>query len=497
MEKDRTPLVLAVDQGTSSTKSVIFDGWGRKRASFTCPLTTRYGEGGRAEQNPQDIYESVIRSAKGALEKLDKESPGDRSRIIGAGISNQRETLVLWDKQGRPVLPALLWQDKRCLDICHGLEKRGAGPLIRERTGLRIDPYFSGGKLAWLMEHHGRVRELHDRGELYFGTVESWLLYRLTGGEVHLTDHTNASRTLLFNINDLSWDRDLLDIFGVGRLNLPEIRPSAGYFASSDFNGLFPRPLPITAVAGDSHAALFGELCFGPGDAKATLGTGCSLMVNCGPERPSSGGGLDTIAFSAPGRVWYAKEGIIVSAGSVLTWLKDKWGFFDSPEELNRLDPRKHGSPELFLIPGHAGLGEPFWKSDDSGRIYGLRFDTEREDILMAALEAIQFQIRAVSDALAEENGKGCAALNIDGGISGNEFVGSGLADLLGVPVSRFSLADVSALGAGLLALWGAGHFLGTDEIGRLPLERLTIQPAVRKDREEKYRRWFELAKGE
>lgn len=470
--------ILAIDQGTSSTKSIVFNDRADPVAAATAPLHTTYTADGRAEHEPEAIYRSVIESISVCIQQLETEAGVSRKQVVCAGITNQRETFVLWDADGTPVHDAVVWQCKRSVDICSELKTDGAEDEIRNRSGLIIDPYFSGTKITWLLRNVPAIRAAHDAGEIRFGTVDSWLLYRLTGGAVHATDHTNASRTLLFNIHTLAWDDTLAQILETPSLRLPTVHPSAHHYGDSDFAGLFPRAIPITAMIGDSHAALFGERCYEPGSAKATLGTGSSVLINAGagvpPLCPSA---MSTVGFSLPGRLDYALEGIIVSAGSVLTWLGRELGLFDDAAELDAVADTVADSGGVCVVPGHAGLGAPFWKMDARGSVTGLTFGTTKNHILRAALECIPYQIRAILDAIADDSGVRCRSIRVDGGISRNRFVIRWLTDTLALPVHTFATADVTALGAALLAGLGAGLYSGLDAIEALAFGERVSEP--------------------
>ena len=469
--------ILAIDQGTSSTKSIVFSPDGRQVASASAALHTRYTADGKAEQNPEAIYGSVIDSVAACVNKLESESQIRRDEIFCAGIANQRETFLLWDENG-PLHDAVVWQCKRSVDICSELKEAGAEPEIRNRSGLILDPYFSGTKLTWLLRNIPSVRACHEAGSACFGTVDTWLVHRLTAGRVHATDQTNASRTLLFNIHTLDWDDRLTGILGAPLLRLPEVFPSAHRYAESTFEGIFPKPVPITGMVGDSHAALFGERCHRSGEVKATLGTGSSILINAGANAPPlCPSAMTTIGFGLPGRTDYALEGIVVSAGSVLNWLRKDLGLFEDPSSLDEIARSVADSGGVCVIPGHAGLGAPFWKMDARGSIVGLTFASSRAHLIRAALECIPYQIRAIVDAIAEETGVRCRSIRADGGISRNEFVMQWLADTLALPVHTFTFPEVTALGAALLAGIGAGVYSGIEEVAALDLAEQVRKP--------------------
>lgn len=476
--------ILAIDQGTSSTKTIICDGKGAVLASATVPLKSAYGPDGTAEQDPEDIFTSVIDAVASVVEIFEAERNISRTEIECVGIANQRETFVLWDKSGIPLHNAVLWQCKRSVEICNELKEAGTEHEVRERSGLIIDPYFSGTKVSWLRRHSKKISAAHERGEIWFGTVDSWLLNRLTDGAVHATDHTNASRTMMLNIKSLKWDPELTRILEIPNIRLPAVYPSAYDYGASDFSGIFREPVPITALIGDSHASFFGGRCFTPGSAKATLGTGCSILLNAGDATPPSyPTTMTTVGYSLPGRTDYALEGIIVSAGAVLTWLQRELGLYDDPSELESIAEALEDSGGVTVVPGHAGLGAPFWTMDARGSIHGLTFGSNKSHILRGALESIAFQIRAIFDAITGESGIKCSSLRVDGGISKNGFVTQWIADTLGVPVNIFSLPNITAQGAALLAGIGAGVYAGIKEVAALKQDESRIEPGKNRTR--------------
>jgi len=467
--------ILAVDQGTSSTKAIVFSLAGREVARASSPLATRYTADGKAEQDPEGIYRSFLDAVAGCLQRLESAAGISREQIACAGIANQRETFLLWDERG-PLHDAVVWQCKRSVDICAELKQAGVEPEIRRRSGLILDPYFSGTKLTSLLRNVPAVRSAHDSGKAWFGTIDTWLLHRLSG--VYATDFTNASRTLLFNIHTLEWDGELARILGAPSLRLPAVHPSAHRFGESDFGGLFEHPVPITALVGDSHAALFGERCYRPGEAKATLGTGCSILINAGEAPPRlSVSAVSTIGYGLPDRTDYALEGIVISAGSVLNWLQKELGLFDDPAVLDDMARGLANTGGVVLIPAHAGLGAPFWKMQARGALTGLSFGTSKAHIVRAALECIPYQIRAIVEAIAAEAGIRCRLIRADGGISRSRFVMQHLADTLRLPVRAPAFPDVTALGAALLAGIGLGLYGGIDDMDRLELADQIREP--------------------
>lgn len=451
--------ILAIDQGTSSTKALIFDQNGEIMARGVAPLETLFLKDGWVEQDPFGIYQNVLQAVQLCLDDFTAKG-GDVTQIQTSGISNQRETFVLWDTQGQPLYNAVVWQCKRSTQICERLIAQGLQDQVSNSTGLLLDPYFSGTKLIWLYENDPKIQAAIDRGEAYFGTVDTWLLYQLSGGKTFATDYTNASRTLFFNLHTLEWDNDLLERFKLSRLNLPEVKASSAYFGETDFAGLLPKPISIQAMIGDSHAAAFGEACFKPGDAKATLGTGCSILMNTGklPTQAASGM-VRTICWSTNERIDYALEGAIVSCGATVEWLKNELGLFRDSFETAVMAEAVGNNGGVSIIPAFSGLGAPYWQMNRKASIQGLTFGSNKNHIVRAALESIVFQINAVIRAMEADSQLKVEALMINGGISKNTFVVQALADLLGIPVVHKGMADVSAFGAALLAGLGANVF--------------------------------------
>lgn len=480
-------LMLAIDQGTSGTKAVLFDKRGAIAAKATVPLKSLYPQPGFVEQNPEEIFRTTIEAVKACV----AQAPSGSS-IAVAGISNQRETLLLWDRAGKPLANAVVWQCKRPVAICNRLKEQGVEPEIHRRTGLIVDPYFSGTKVMWLYENDESVRRAVDDGNACFGTVDTWLLYRLTGGKRYRTDYTNACRTLFFNINDLSWDQALLDMLGLGGLVLPEAQSSASSFGETDFDGTLSSPVEIGAMIGDSHASAFGQACFDPGAAKVTMGTGSSILMNTGSQRKKSNTGMvETICFSTADRVDYALEGIIVSCGATLTWLKDQLGLYRDVAELEPAAESLESSEGVYLIPAFAGMGAPHWKMDARAMVSGLTFGSTRNHVMRAALESIPYQIADIICSMEADSGIKLRELVADGGISRNGFVMRLCADLLKTSVVQRGIEEVSALGAATLAGLHKGIFSDLDALRVLESTPLTYTPREdHTDAQTGYRGW-------
>lgn len=483
--------ILAVDQGTGGTKAVIFNAAAQIVAKGFEELQSRYPQHGFVEQNPLEIYQSVVRAVSKCVDQF-KRSGGRMDAVRMCGIANQRETFVLWDKQGTPLHDAVVWQCKRSVNICEQLKKTPLEKMIVERTGLVIDPYFSGTKVKWLYDNVDTVKQMVDKGRAFGGTVDTWLLYKLTNGKRFLTDYTNASRTLFFNIDKLAWDSELLEAFGLVKLRLPEPHPSAYDFGETTFEGLFPRPIKITGMIGDSHAAAFGETCFEPGDVKATLGTGCSILMNTGVKRVASKNGLvTTICWSLPGLTTYALEGIIVSAGATIKWLRDQLRLFVHTRDTETMANSVPDNNGVYLVPAFSGLGAPYWKMDSQAVISGLTFGAERNHIVRAALEAIAYQIKDVVSVMEAEAGVPLKELMTDGGITVNNFVMQFIANLLNVQVRNIGMEEVSALGAAYIAGLEGGVYEDISQLKEIIHAQRRFMPGDKKAKTlEFYRGW-------
>ena len=470
--------IVAVDQGTSATKTVVFDTCGQIVAQAAEPLKSYFPQPGYVEQDPLEIYQNVLASVKKCLERYREAVSHDLTKIKTCGISNQRETFLLWDRSGRPLSKAVVWQCKRSVEICSRLKKSDLEKEVNDRTGLIIDPYFSGTKMIWLYENDPRMRNVIDSGKAYFGTIDTWLLFKLTKGQSYCTDYTNASRTLFFNINDLQWDKYLLDIFNLHNLNLPQPQPSSYSYGRSDFEGLFPDKINISAMIGDSHAAAFGEGCFSPGTAKATMGTGSSILLNTGSRRIHSEKGMvTTICWSMPHRVDYALEGIIVTCGATINWLRDQLGLFDDNRQTEKIALSIEDTNGVYLVPAFSGLGAPHWKMDAKAAISGLSLGCDRNHVIRAALESIPYQIKDVISAMEHDSGITLKELKVDGGVTANHFVMQFLANLLKTNVVNIGLEEVSALGAACLAGLQQKIFSDMSQLKNLTTGRKSFSP--------------------
>jgi glycerol kinase len=470
------PLLLAIDQGTTSTRAMLFDGDGRPLGSHQRELRQIYPANGWVEHDPEEIWQATLACCRAVL----KESGG----VAAIGITNQRETSVVWDRAtSKPIHNAIVWQDRRTAERCRDLKAKGFEDGVSARTGLLLDPYFSATKVQWILDHVPGARARAERGELCFGTIDSWLIYRLTNGRVHATDVTNASRTLLLDLQTLAWDGEMLDLFCVPQAILPEVRDSAGDFGAADA-AHFGRAIPILGVAGDQQAAAFGQACFRPGDVKSTYGTGCFALVNTGPTAPVSQNRLlATSAWRIGADAAYAIEGSIFIAGAVVQWLRDALGVIRSAAEIEALASTAKPAEGLYFVPAFTGLGAPYWDPDARGAILGLTRDMGVAEIARAALDSVCFQTRDLLEAMGRDmkrSGLGVpSALKVDGGMVRNDWFCQRLADLTGLSVERPVVTETTALGAAYLAGLAAGLFRNTDDIGaRWALDR-RFEPAT------------------
>ncbi len=480
--------ILALDQGTSSSRAILFDTYGRPVASDSRPFTQIYPRPGWVEQNPEEIWSSQLAAARAVLEKAGIGA----DRVISIGIANQRETTIVWDRRtGRPVCNAIVWQCRRTAAQCETLKRAGCEQLVRERTGLVLDAYFSGTKIAWILDNIDGVRARSDRGELAFGTVDSWLVWNLTGGKVHATDVSNASRTMLYDIHKRSWDDELLAMLNVPHSLLPVVRQSSGIIGYTTAD-LFGREIPIAGVAGDQQAALFGQTCFERGDVKVTYGTGSFILVNTGEEAVrSTHGMLATVAWEIDGHVTYALEGSVFVAGAAVQWLRDGLGIVAASSETESLALSVPDTGGVVVVPAFTGLGAPEWDMYARGAILGLTRGTTRAHIVRATLEGIACSVKDVIDAMVEEAGSPVTALKADGGASRNGFLMQFQSDILGRPVSVPSCVETTARGVAFLAGLATGVWTGCPELKNLcDIERSYAPVLLPADRDHLYARW-------
>jgi len=450
----RPPCVLALDQGTTSTRAMAFDARGRVVAVAQEELAQHYPRAGWVEHDAEAIWRATSALARQVV----GEAESDGYEVVALGLTNQRETTVLWERgTGRPVHNAIVWQDRRTADRCRALADAGHGDAVRERTGLLIDPYFSATKVAWLLEHVPEAERAAAREDLAFGTVDSFLLWRLTGGAVHATDATNASRTMLFDIHRQRWDEGLLEALGIPPALMPEVRDSVAQFGTTTDEAVGKR-IPVLGIAGDQQAAAVGQVCIRPGMVKSTYGTGCFVLAHTGDEPVASQNRLlTTVALRIDGRASYSLEGSIFVAGAAVQWLRDGLGLIADAAETEALAAGLEDNGGVYMVPAFTGLGAPWWDPDARGALLGLTRATRAGHLARAALEAVCFQTRDLADAMVADSGRALAALRVDGGMVANDWLCQFLADVTGIEVERPGVSETTALGAAYLAGLGAG----------------------------------------
>ena len=474
-----SPVILALDQGTTSSRAIVFDRTGRALATAQQEFRQIFPQPGWVEHDAEEIFATQRDTAAQALAAAAL-APG---QLAGIGITNQRETTVVWERaSGKPIANAIVWQDRRTASACDALRAAGHEPLFRARTGLVLDAYFSGTKLAWLLDNVPGARARAERGELAFGTVDSWLTWKLSGGSTHVTDVSNASRTLLFNIHTLDWDEELLALLRVPRAVLPQVASSSEAVATTRVPGL-PAGTPIAGMAGDQQAALFGQACHSPGLAKNTYGTGCFLLMNTGQEVPDSANQLlSTVAWRRSGHTHYALEGSVFIAGAAVQWLRDGLGIIGSAAEVEALAASVPDTGDVRFVPALTGLGAPYWDPHARGTIVGITRGTTRAHLARAALEAIAFQSAELLDAMQKDAATPLAELRVDGGASANGLLMQIQADILGVPVVRPKVTETTALGAAYLAGLATGVWRDEAEIASLWAKDRVFEPRMSRD---------------
>ncbi len=482
--------ILAIDQGTTSSRAIIFDGEQNVVASSQKEFSQIYPDSGWVEHDPDEIWETVLFTCRRAMEK----GGVSAGQIAAIGITNQRETVVIWDREtGKPVHNAIVWQDRRTASMCETLKLAGREKLFTKKTGLLLDPYFSGTKVRWMMENVTGIRERARKGKLAFGTMDSFLIWRLTGGQVHATDATNASRTLMFDINTQQWDEELLKILKVPAEILPRVLDCADNFGVTDAS-LFGAPIAIRGVAGDQHAAAIGQGCFKPGMMKATFGTGCFALLNTGEELVRSRNRLlSTIAYRFNGKTSYALEGSVFVAGAAVQWLRDGLGIIKSAQETGEMAAAADPNQDVYMVPAFVGLGAPYWDADARGAIFGLTRGSGPREFARAALESVCFQAKDLMDAMARDwKGQGAETiLRVDGGMVASEWTMQFLADMLDAPVNRPKILETTALGAAWLAGAHVGVWANERHFARnWALDRQFVPGISRKERNRKLRGW-------
>ena len=458
--------IMALDAGTTSNRCIIFDHDGNIHASAQREFPQYYPQPGWVEHDANEIWETQLAVIKQAMADAGLQA----SDLAAIGITNQRETVVVWDREtGEPVCPAIVWQCRRTAGYCDELRERGFADIIRRKTGLVLDAYFSGTKLKWILDQVPGAREQAEAGRLLFGTVDTWLIWKLTGGKVHATDHTNASRTMLYNIHELCWDGELLTLLGIPANMLPEARPSSGSFGET-MPELLGGAVPIAGAAGDQQAALFGQACFEPGEAKNTYGTGCFLLLNTGSHPVDSSHGLiTTIAWGSGSEVTYALEGSIFSAGAAVQWLRDELGLISDAAETEGLARAVPDSNGCYVVPAFTGLGAPYWDPYARGVICGLTRGVNKSHLVRATLESVAYQVCDVVAAMSADANLPLAGLRVDGGASANDFLMQTQADLLGTAVIRPGSVESTALGAAYLAGLAVGFWKDREQLRRIP----------------------------
>lgn len=481
--------VIAIDQGTTSSRAIIFNRVGEIVEMAQQEFTQFFPKPGWVEQNANEIWSSVLAVLAEAMSKSEI-SPKE---IAAIGITNQRETTVVWDKTtGNPIYNAIVWQSRQTANICDELKEKGYDDLFREKTGLLIDAYFSGTKVKWILDNVEGAREKAEKGDLLFGTIDTWLIWKFTGGKVHVTDYTNASRTLMFNIHELTWDDELLEILTIPKSMLPEVKPSSHIYGETMDYHFFGENVPIAGVAGDQQAALFGQACFEKGMVKNTYGTGCFMLMNTGERAVKSNHGLlTTIAWGIGGKVEYALEGSIFVAGSAVQWLRDGLRMIKTAPDSEQYATRVESSDGVYVVPAFVGLGTPYWNSEVRGAVFGLTRGTEKEHFIRATLEAIAYQTNDVLHAMETDSEMDLKTLRVDGGAVSNNFLMQFQSDILGVPVERPKVQETTALGAAYLAGLAVGFWKDRKEIEeQWQVDRKFVPTMTDKKREKLYGGW-------
>ncbi|MGJ7547770.1 glycerol kinase GlpK [Pseudomonas putida] len=475
--------IIALDQGTTSSRAIIFDRDANVVGTSQREFAQHYPQAGWVEHDPMEIFATQSATMVEAL----AQAGISHAQVAALGITNQRETTVVWDKEtGRPVYNAIVWQCRRSTEICAQLKRDGHEDYIREATGLVTDPYFSGTKLKWILDNVEGARERAERGELLFGTIDTWLIWKFSGGKVHVTDYTNASRTLMFNIHSLQWDDKLLEILGIPRQMLPEVR------SSSEVYGHTKSGIAIAGIAGDQQSALFGQMCVEPGQAKNTYGTGCFLLMNTGDKAvKSSHGLLTTIACGPRGEVAYALEGAVFNGGSTVQWLRDELKIVNDALDTEYFASKVKDSNGVYLVPAFTGLGAPYWDPYARGALFGLTRGVKVDHIIRAALESIAYQTRDVLDAMQQDCGERLSELRVDGGAVANNFLMQFQADILGTCVERPKMRETTALGAAYLAGLACGFWSGLEELRDKAIIEREFSPQLDEAQKEKlYAGW-------
>ncbi|MCQ6276598.1 glycerol kinase GlpK [Bacillus sp. V3B] len=481
--------ILSLDQGTTSSRAILFNKNGEIVHIAQREFTQYFPKPGWVEHNANEIWGSILAVIATVL----SESNIKPEQIAGIGITNQRETTVVWDKEsGQPIYHAIVWQSRQTNGICDDLKEKGYQEQFRQKTGLLIDAYFSGTKVRWILDHVDGARKKAEQGKLLFGTIDTWLIWKLSSGHAHVTDYSNASRTLMFNIYDLKWDEELLEILSIPPSMLPEVRPSSEMYALTAEEHFFGKKIPIAGAAGDQQAALFGQACFEKGMAKNTYGTGCFMLMNTGEKAVRSEHGLlTTIAWGIDGKVKYALEGSIFVAGSAIQWLRDGLRMFKNSAESEEYAKKVSSSDGVYVVPAFVGLGTPYWDSDVRGAVFGLTRGTSKEHFVRATLESLAYQTKDVLAAMEADSRIHLKTLRVDGGAVNNHFLMEFQSDLLNVPVERPQINETTALGAAYLAGLAVGYWESQDEIAKQWAIDRTFEPEMGAEvRESLYKGW-------
>ena len=480
--------ILAIDEGTTGTTSLLINADGQVVTKAYQEVHPLYPQPGWVEEDAEELFHKAVAGAHAAIQK----NGIDISRIKGIGITNQRETTVVWDRHtGKPVTNAIVWQCRRTAAICEELKQKGYEKIIREKTGLVIDAYFSATKIRWILDHVPEGQKRAERGDLLFGTVDSWLVWNLTGGAVHITDYSNASRAMLFNIHTLQWDKELLSMLNIPAVLLPKVLPSSHVYGETIPN-IFGVKIPICGIAGDQQSALFGQACYQVGNAKNTYGTGCFILLNTGDKAVASKNGLiTTIAWGVGNKVTYALEGSVFVTGAAVQWLRDELKLISTAAESEAVANSVSDNGGVYIVPAFVGLGAPYWDMYARGTIIGITRGTNKGHIVRATLEAIAYQVRDVEDVMSKEAGIKIQSLRVDGGGTGNSLLMQFQSDILGIPIELTAIPDTTALGAGYLAGLAVGVWQDMDEIARKHFTSRIFEPKMSADRREKlYHDW-------
>lgn len=484
-----TQRIIAIDQSTSSTKALLFDETCRMLARTNVDHQQYYPQTGWVEHDAEEIYQNMVEAIRQLVNSSDLIP---LTADVSLAITNQRETAVVWNKlTGKPIAHAVVWQDTRGAELCRQLRAEGKTQMVMEKSGLLIDPNFSASGVKWLLDHTTGAREAANRGELLMGTIDTWLIWKLTRGKTFATDTTNASRTMLFNIHTMTWDDDLLQLFDIPRSMMPEVLPCDAIYGETTVEGLFEQPIQIAGVLGDSHGALVGQMCFTKGSGKVTYGTGSSVMVNIGEEPlPAPEGLVTSVGFSAFGKTWYGYEGNIYSTGATLKWIADQLQLVGHPAEMEALATSVADNGGVYIVPAFSGLGAPWWQSNVKGAVFGLTFATTKAHFLRAALESIAYQIKDLIDVMAKATGGRLSEICADGGPTKNRFLMQFQADMLDTPVVCTEVDDASALGAVIMNGFARGLWKSLDEVIGLRKVTQVIRPQDRPQKEQLYQGW-------